>query len=359
MKVFFVFILVFGVLVGTLSSCDSSSGLSDLVGLASEDDDEDDDRRRTRRGRSRGRSTNDCEDSERCQIICDQILEYTAEREACYYLSLSEIGRVEDVFDILKKPTSTTHLTRNINQKDFDLFVEIALDSWEKVINGQYRKRRREEEDYGTAGPYSARQAETVLNWIVGNAFVGNVLLDYDGVDILYNLFLNLGEDKNNLTKRTGHNDQLQMRPSQYIEFDSEEYVDVAKGLAYDSGNLSGDYSYLWNFALGDTDSGGAYDLVHQVVQKVCSDAEIEGSSVNLSSKEEYKICLSAFYVCENLRGVDLTGLLLFTLNRQSSVGKYLISSRYRTSTEDGAVTCDNLVAFDNWSDYWEGTHSP
>ena len=358
MKKVLIVILVFGVSAGVVSSCDSSSGLSDLVGLASEydDDDEEDDRRRTRRGRSRGRTNNDCEDSERCQIICDQNLEYTEEREACYYLSLSEIGRVEDVFDILKKPTSS-NLGR-ISQKDFDLFVEIALDSWERVINGQYRQRRREEEDYGVAGPYTARQAEEVLDWMAGSAFVGNVLLDYDGVDILYNLFLRLGKNiSNESTEASCSGNQLQMNSSTCIEFDSEEHISVVNGLAY--GKSADTYSYLWQFALSDAGGSefGAYDLAHQAAQKVCSDAEIVGES--LSSKEDYKVCLSALYVCGDLNGEDLTGLSSFTLNREGSIGKYLLSSRYRARAEDGAITCADLVGFDNWSDYWEGTHSP
>ena len=62
------------------------------------------DSRRLRRGRS-VRSGNQCENSDRCEDICDQILDYTSERRDCYKLSLKEIGIIEDVFEDFKRPS--------------------------------------------------------------------------------------------------------------------------------------------------------------------------------------------------------------------------------------------------------------
>ena len=133
-----IIILLFG-----LTSCVDSTSLDYLASITDSDGDSD-----SRIGRRRAtRSTNHCEDSDRCEDICDQMLDYSSERKDCYRLSLKEIGKVEEVFDSLKESANRLEELVGIRGGDFDLFASVALSSWSNVIRGEYRRDEEDDDD--------------------------------------------------------------------------------------------------------------------------------------------------------------------------------------------------------------------
>jgi len=95
MKIIGIIILLF-----ELASCVDSTSFDYLESITDSNENSGDSRIGRRRSK---RSANRCEDSDRCKNICDQMLDYSAERKDCYRLSLQEIGKIEEAFDILKE----------------------------------------------------------------------------------------------------------------------------------------------------------------------------------------------------------------------------------------------------------------
>ena len=305
-------ILCVGFFAGMFSSCvDSSQYTRDWLASVDEGGSERVDRRRTRAGGSR-RSKNECEDYDRCKDICDQMLDYSGERSDCYTLALDDIGKIQDVFDLLKKPTPSG--LGDIKQTDFELFAEFASQSFARVIEGTYRVSGRDkdidEEDYGRAGPYSAGQAGDVLDWTVLNKWVGKGFQDFGyGEDIMYNLYMQYGGGVSSCVASEA------IKPS-YSSNDEKAVCGMARPLAVNYLKSLVSVSQLQEFP--------AFDLTHRVIQSICNNIDITGGG-SLSSSEEYQFCVSYIYACE--AGAFPSG----SLYDDHGIGQYL-ENKYKTS---------------------------
>ena len=315
-----------------------------VIDLSSYSSREGDSRRQRSTGNrsSRQNRGNECEDFERCEDICDQIMDTSGERRECYKLSLEDIGVIEEVFDILKKPPRPP-VRPNINQSDFDLFAEFALHSWVRLIDGLYRASIHEddeqaEREYGHRGKYRPYEAKSILDLISSDASMGGSLFDFDyGEDVVRSLFKQCGSGN-------GCGDAV------YSGYDENEdaYVDyndndkqIVKGLKGNNMN----YLNHWEARAQDEDSFPAFDLAHAVIKDVCASAKIE--NVSLSVSESYQFCMTYIYICEA------------EFNRPSGGGgidRY-IEGTYKTHHDFPScdvLTTQTLHSQDLWDDIWE-----
>ncbi len=325
-------ILSFAFLIG-IASCTPAeySYLASIQGSQGEVED-------LRRNRSSRRTSrqNVCEDSSRCENICDRMLEYTDERRTCYKFSLGEIGLIEDAFDILKNPTAKK-LESDISSRDFDLFAEVGLRSWNRVITGDYLASQANEDDdddnddatdeYGNPYGYDSNDAEAVLIWTFSNpSSIGTSLADFSrSTDILYNLFSQEKDPVADPGLGLADNDRRVIKGM----------VDIPI------------YSPL--LLIGDKDSP-LLEHFHEMVSDICRNASV----TNKSRDRSYKICLSWIYFKQ--LSVSCT-----SLRRQRGVGYYLLKEGYRDQPESTfciaaakTATFDDLKNFNNWSDYWD-----
>ena len=322
---------------GLWLSC-TPSYLQDLALQGSSSEDED---RRRRLVRRSSRTQNECEEFDRCKDICDRILDYTSERTECYRWPLADIGAVQDVMDILQDPQRND--VYDINSRDFDLFAEIALDSWARLIVGDYRRDEADDDDddnndddqndYFERFTYTPREAQEVLDWIIANSYVAESIRDFtSSTDILYNLFQQVGESISSFPSKISLLDNLEDKNKKVIQ-----------GL-YEDANLLG-------IVRTDTSRNisALYEMTHNMLEDICKGADVTGQS----DRNSYKICLSLIYFCHD--GVEDFQSLTSSIaeeERRGALG-YLLNNSYRRVPESGAVTCDGIESFSNWSDYW------
>ena len=311
----------------------------------------DNENRRRRLVRGSSRIQNECEDFDRCKDICDRVLDYTSERIECYRWPLADIGAVQDVMEILQDPKRND--VEDIHSRDFDLFAEIALDSWARLIVGEYRRDEAGDDDdddgddaqndYFEHFKYTKKEAQEVLDWMITNSYVAESIRDFtSSTDILYNLFQQIGESSDSTSlpsvirigiDRAGVLNNLR---------DSEK--DVIKGL-YEDLNL---------FGVVGTDASinvsALYEMTHEMLEDICKGVDITGQS----DKNARKICLSLIYFCDDRvkRYQNLTSS--FREEDRRGALRYLLNNSYRRVPESGAVNCDSgIKSFSNWSDYW------
>ena len=256
-----------------------------LKGSSAENED-----RRRRLVRRSSRFQNECEDFDRCKDICDRVLDYTNERTECYRWPLKDIGAVQDVMDILQDPQRND--VNDINSKDFDLFAEIALDSWARLIVGDYRRDEADDDDddnddddqndYFERFRYTPEEAQEVLDWMIAHSYVAESIRDFtSSTDILYNLFQQVGGTSSSLPAdiTSGILDNL-----------ADNSKKVIRGL-YEDFNL---------FGIVRTDTSrnisALYEITHSMLEDVCKGADVTGQS----NRNSHKICLSLIYFCDD-----------------------------------------------------------
>ena len=274
-------VLFFVLLAGSFySSCDSSDYLNSLY---SEDESDSSSRRRSR-ARSRVRTDNKCENSERCQTICDQILDYTEDQRNCYLLSLDEIGDIEDTLDILNKTNLDESDLSDIESRKFDLFIDYGARSWIKVMKGTHRDSHNQgsnDDNYGERESYTSSEAKEVLRWMRNAPWARDgVGHSFSAEDILYELLFRSGES---CTR-----DELRFSspsPSVTLKIDSSHLCRVGTA-------LKEQLPLFANLEISREDL--TYEAMHQVVQDVCDEAVVQGK--NYSSSKNHKICLTLLY---------------------------------------------------------------
>ena len=309
------------------------------------------DLRRDRRARKSSRN-NRCEDSSRCENICDRMFEYTDERRSCYSLSLKDIGLIEETFDFLKNPESASDLKNNVSGRDFDLFAEIGLESWNRVITGEYLTFRIDDDDdnndnyrdeHGLIYKYSQEEARSVLDWIFDNlSSIGTSLSDFsDSTDILYNLF------KSSRLSRSATIDL------NLLDLNNEEtFIESAKGF------INPDRINFLNCA--DNESP-FLEYFHKMISDICRNARV----MNKSKDRSYKICLSVIYFKEfgltcSSNATATCSSATNDVHKDRGIGYYLLKEGYRDQPE--AAFCrdvnlsgiSGLKSFSNWNDYWD-----
>ena len=150
--------------------------------LVSEVTDED---RRRRAVVKRNRGGNQCEDFDRCEDICDQLLDHAEDKEDCYQLSLEDIGRIEEVFITLK-----ANIGRDVEaflnvfrtrSKDLELFMEYGARSWINIIQGDYRGG----DDYGTRRAYSPEEKVIIILWALDQGHVQRAIEESSYGDLI------------------------------------------------------------------------------------------------------------------------------------------------------------------------------
>lgn len=331
-------------------SCGSSSDY--LSALYSEEGEEDSrDRRKRRRGRVR--TENKCENSDRCQSICDQNLDYTEDRRNCYLLSLDEIGDIEDSFDILKRENLEADDLQEIESRKFDLFIEYGARSWVKLMKGSYRAGDR---DYSGRSEYEPSEAEFVLDWLLENSSIREAVGQSSyAKSVLYELLSVYGGGKNCTNKRMGGSPNL--------ELSSNNLCKEAKALQ----------DYLFEFSEKEEASSQedlTYDAVHRVARDVCEEASVLGK--NYSSSKDQKICLTLLYFESSAACGDI-------LPRDSAdkkgVSRFLFRNTRNSLFRDFESWCSDNLSQDvkryfifgnsheprlgssypehDWSDYW------
>lgn len=341
-RIYMMLIFFLGVFfVGSISCVVDTGSLDYLASITDSDRDADD---RSRIGRRKfSRSSNQCEDSERCENICDQILDYSKERRNCYGLSLKEIGKIEDVFDVLKE--DTVNRLDDIRGGDFDLFASIALSSWSNLIRGEYRRDEEDDddEDDDDTGPeeYDPDKAKAVLDWLIRNKSIAESVRDFSGRDnhILADLLVRLPDtlDCSGSGDRKAICDELK---------DSSLTVDQKKILAGAKSNLP----LAVVLSSSDKEVSAMYELTHDLLSRVCEDVDsMEINSKNYGRDHSYKICLSWTYFCPSSIYDDTNT----NTNTSNQIDQYLLKDTYRKNVEGDLKDCDFIGNDVEWSDYW------
>ena len=332
MKNYFLFLLLI-----VLSSCiaEDYSYLSSIQSSQVEVEDV----RRSRSIRTPSRN-NVCEDSSRCEDICDRMFEYSSERRSCYRKSLSDIGIIEDVFDILKHSHYIKNDLDEITARDFDLFAEVGLKSLNKVVTGDYRSSERDEDDddedddshddHGVEfNGYDSDDARTVLEWIFdSHSSIGTSIADFSkSTELLYNLFIEASGDSASILGDKG--------------LSSDD-----KKVLHELSNSDTHESPINKSFLTSTDKDSPLlDHVHEMISDLCQSADID----SLSSSKSFKICLSYTYF-------NLIGLSCSSISRDRGIGYFMLKEGYREQPQSHSCSTDIglLKDFDNWSDYWD-----
>ena len=331
MKSLGIIIVLFG-----LTSCIDSTNLDYLASIT----DSDGNSSESRIGRRRStRSANHCEDSDRCEDICDQMLDYSSERKDCYRLSLKEIGKVEEIFDILKK-----HGVNNLSDirgGDFDLFASVALSSWSNVIRGEYRRDEEDDDDKDMddtgRSAYTEPEARNVLSWIILNKSIAESIRDFSDRNnhIIADLLVRHGGPLDCVTDReTTNNDK--------------EICDAING---NSSLTVGEKTILQNIRdyLGiiviasnsDNEVSAVYELTHDVLSRVCENVDSIGI---YGSDRSHKACLSWIYFCPSV----------YSFSSFNQINQYLLKDTYRSVPQGDLLGCNFLTNEPEWSDYWD-----
>ena len=321
-----------------LSSC-IATDYGYLSQVQSSQAEEVEDVRRTRSKRNPSRS-NVCEDSSRCENICDRMFEYSSERRACYKKSLNDIGIIEDTFDVLKHSHYIQNDLSSLASRDFDLFAEIGLKSLNRVVIGDYRASERDEDDddggddshddHGVEfNGYELGDARAVLAWIFNNnSSIGTSIADFSSsTELLYNLFKEASS-----YSRANPDDRLILGDEGLSEDDEK----VLNGLA--SRNTR-------DFLTSADKDSPFLGHMHKVISNICQSADID----NFSSSKSFKICLSYTYFY-------LTNVSCSSISRDRGIGYFMLKESYREQPQEHACSddIDILKNFDNWGDYWD-----
>ena len=362
--------------MGNISCVIDTGNLDYLASITDSDRDSDD---RSRIGRRKfSRSSNKCEDSERCENICDQILDYSKERRNCYGLSLKEIGKIEDVFEALKKPTKNS--LKNIRGGDFDLFASIALSSWSNLIRGEYRRDEANDDDdkgdgengddrkIGRENPYETEEVKYVLDWLIENKFIAESIRDFSGRDnhILADLLVQLNKTftcDNQSSNIRGNDICLKLKGSSL----TTGQQNILQGIKILYSDKAVDEIYLRsvvNLSSSVDEVSAMYELTHDLLSRVCEDVDsLEIDSKNYGRDHAYKICLSWAYFCpvmykdkdDNIKSVpdeDEDDELVYNIG-ENQIDQYLLKDTYRRTAEESLTECTFLTNEPKWSDYW------
>ena len=327
------------ILLAGLVSCVNSSDLDYLASIEESEGNYNSSRRRFTR------SSNDCEDSERCENICDQILDDSSERRNCYKLSLREIGIVEEIFDVLKAVDDLN----DIRAGNFDLFTSIALQSWSNLIRGTYRRDERnddddEDMDDGGRPEYDVGEAQAVLNWIIENKSIAESIRDFSSrddhiiSDLLVRAFDGASNDPLNCPSRGDTNGDV------CNDLD-DSIINDEKRILYSIKNNPYYLPEIVRFSSSDDEVSAMYEMTHNVLSRVCESADIS----NRSSDHSYKICLSWIYFCDPSVYVG----------NQNQIDQYLLKDTYLSVPQGFLLRCEFLDPSDpndepEWSDYWD-----
>ena len=312
--------------------------------LSSIDSSKEGDRRIRARSRSAG-SGNQCENTERCEDICDQILDYSSERRDCYGLSLKEIGIVEDVFDDLKHPTESK--LNDIRAGDFDLFASVALSSWSNMIQGDYRRDEanddddKENDDWEDT-EYDEDEAEDVLEWIIDERSIAESILDFSGreTNILSDLLVQMDNSlscsgEGSIICNGLKNDGL-----------SSTKQTVLAGIR--SSSAAGGRSYLGEIVRlsnSDDEVSAVYEMTHDALAAACENVDsLQINSKTYGRDHSYKMCLSWIYFCPSVYGSG---------NFHNQIDQYLLKDTYRSTPESSLKNCEFDSSEPRWSDYW------
>ncbi|MDE0151276.1 MAG: hypothetical protein OXK80_02105 [Bdellovibrionales bacterium] len=347
MKTVGLIIVLFG-----LTSCVDSTSLDYLASISDSGGRSSD----SRIGRRRStRSTNQCEDSERCENICDQMLDASDERKSCYRLSLKEIGKVEEVFDELK----TVHDLSDIRQGDFDLFASVALSSWSNVIRGEYRRDEEDDDDEDGDDPggpaYTPSQAEDVLSWIILNKSVAESIRDFSDkrTHIIADLLVHSAGQRDvddKPIKSTPYCSDTVSDTTNDTEICSEieSSSSLTEGEKIVLQNIQGYLGGIVTFSSDDEEVSAIYELTHDVLSRVCENVD----SINgYGSDRSYKACLSWIYFCPSVYDNEGTGAFRYSANQ---IDQYLLKDTYLSVPEVALRNCTFLTHEPEWSDYWD-----
>ena len=316
-----------------LSSC-IATDYGYLSQVQSSQAEEVEDVRRTRSKRNPSRS-NVCEDSSRCENICDRMFEYSSERRACYKKSLNDIGIIEDTFDVLKHSHYIQNDLSSLASRDFDLFAEIGLKSLNRVVIGDYRASERDEDDddggddshddHGVEfNGYESEDARAVLAWIFNHhSSVGTSIADFSSsTELLYNLF-------------------------KEIDISNPGSIQADLGLNGDDTKVLKELASrnTRDFLISADKDSPFLGHVHEMISNLCQSANIS----NLSSSKSFKVCLSYTYF--NIITINCS-----SISRDRGIGYFMLKESYREQTQSNSCSddIDTLKSFDNWGDYWD-----
>ncbi len=324
MKILWMIILLMGMV-----SCIDTGAPSYLASITDSEGDSD-----SRIGRRRSvRSTNQCEESERCENICDQILDYSSERRDCYRLSLKEIGKIEEVFDELKDINNLA----DIRGGDFDLFASIALSSWSNLIRGEYRRDEEEDdddEDMDDEGrpAYNSNEAQEVLSWIIVNKSIAESIRDFSSKD--NHIIADLLVRRDGSLSCSGNDDDGNI----CRDLNSSSLTNGEKSILE---NIKAYLSAIVRSSPSDDEVSAIYELTHDVLSRVCENVD---SIRSYGSERSYKACLSWVYFCPSV----------YDEYSSNQIDQYLLKDTYRNAVEGSLRDCTFLTNEPEWSDYWD-----
>jgi len=335
-KIIGIIILLLG-----MNSCVDSADLEYLSSISESDESANG---RIRRQRST-RSTNQCEDSDRCENICDQMLDYSSEKEDCYRLSLREIGRVEEVFDVLKQEEILEEELEDIRGGDFDLFASLALSSWSNVVRGEYRGDELDDEDDTRRAAYTLEESRAALNWIITHKSIAESIRDFSGRNdhIVNDLLVRASSSLS--CSGTGDHQTICDDIDGSSLTDNEKRVLESVKLTVNLNNRSDTYlGHITRISSSDDEVSAIYELTHDALSRVCENTDSIGSYGRSRSS---KICLSWIYFCP----ASLPAYNDYSFNQ---IDQYLLQDTYRDIPQNTLFNCTFLSNEPEWSDYWD-----
>ena len=314
--------IILGMLVFSLGlfqffiSCEiSRSGFIAPLGSSSTDnnntnnDDTDDDDDDTK--------TRICDDRESCRDSCDYIFKNASAKSDCYDLDFDELNDYELVFDELSTKNLNKRDLEKIDEDAFREFLKLSSDGWLDLIDGSRDTGRRK-----VRSAYTSTEAKEALEWIAENEDIADALADHDDDrDILYELFVRHGSDKNSNLKSlkfqtVGHLSNYTniiwkpnlleigkgQRAEESVSLNDPKIFDFIisyMGLDKSTPNLGEHGNNNFSFR-GDSfvqyaereDNDSAVDLAHSTLVEFCKNAVDEDDE----DDEDVKRCLLAVY---------------------------------------------------------------
>ncbi len=105
-----------------------------------------------------------CEGDDDCEEICDDIYNSRRDRNDCEELSVAQVERFEEMYEILEDPDEDDLQDIDMSDAgDFDVFINISIEPLHKLV-----------------GKYNTREAKDFLAWIAGDEDVAEILEDED-----------------------------------------------------------------------------------------------------------------------------------------------------------------------------------
>ena len=247
------------------------------------------------RDRDDDRGIRQCEDRYSCADSCDFMFRSSRARSDCYQIEISDVHRLEEVFDAISDSTVTEIDLEDLDPDYLNDFLELDVGAFVDVVMGNDDSRDEE---------YSVAEAKTTLKWIADEEDISDVIQDLDDdSEILTALFKRLGDRSGDLSFSTkgpggrggavvwtdskidfsGNSDDLSLSGIDKVREFVRGFVGVGDGFG------SSDES----FSSYSIDNESALDLAHRSAIRFCEDAT--GDSLE-DDDEEVKQCLQGLY---------------------------------------------------------------